>query len=110
MTNPSQSATDSWPADEDEQYQEPPEDAYPIPDRQIPVSEALIRSVIDSLERVEDFIRGHANPSVHQDLRHYAQTQGWHPATGPEAFLDSIALGAHSLTRVLTAESRPPQA
>ncbi|HZN71714.1 MAG TPA: hypothetical protein VFC00_08555 [Micromonosporaceae bacterium] len=110
MTNPSQSATDSRPADEDEQYQEPPDDAYPIPDRQIPVSEALIRSVIDSLERVEDFIRRYANPSVHQDLRHYAQTQGWHPATGPEAFLDSIALGAHSLAHVLTAERRPPQA
>jgi hypothetical protein len=86
----------------DEEYHEPPADAYPMPDRPILVSQELIRSTIDSLERTEEFFRHHANPSTREALRAYAQTQGWHPATGPEAFLDGIAFAAHSLRLALT--------
>jgi hypothetical protein len=104
MTNAQQSTTDSGLTGEDSQYQEPPADAYPAPDRQIHVSADLIRSTIDSLERIEDFLRRYASPSVREDLRTYAQAQDWHPTTGPEALLDSIAITAHSLTRALTAD------
>ena len=102
MTSTQQSTTDSRPDREDSQYQEPPAEAYPAPDRPVLVSEALIRSTIDSLQRIEDFLRHHTNPTVRGDLRAHAEGQGWHPAAGPEAFLDGIALGAYGLSLVLT--------
>lgn len=112
MTTLPQSTTDGYPDGEDDQYLDHPDDAYPTPDRQIPASAALVRAAIDSLQHVEEFLRHYANPSVHDDLRAYAQAQRWHPGTGPEAFLDGIALDAHSLTRALHAtgreESNPP--
>jgi hypothetical protein len=82
---------------DDNQYQPPPADADPTPDRHIPIPEALLRSTIDSLEHLDEFLRRHANPTIREDLRAYAVSQGWHPVTGPNAFLDIIGLLAHSL-------------
>jgi hypothetical protein len=101
-------STDRFAADdsvnvfsEDDQYQEPPADANPH-HRQVLVSEALLCSTIDSLARIDEFFRRYANPSVHNDLRTYAQAQGWHPITGPGAFLDAIAFRAHHLSHTIT--------
>jgi hypothetical protein len=91
---------------EDNQYQPPPADADQALDRQTPVSEALLRSTIDSLEHLDEFLRRHANPSIREDLRAYAISQGWHPITGPNAFLDTISLLAHSLAHATTRPER----
>lgn len=48
-------------------------------------------------------MRRHANPSVREDLRAYAEAQGWHPTAGPEALLDGIGFAAYNLTAALTA-------
>jgi hypothetical protein len=90
---------------EDDQYQQPPTDAAPAPDRQALVSQALLRSTIDSLQRLDEFFRRYTNPSIREDLRAYALAQGWHPITGPEAFLDTIAFLAHSLSHAITDEA-----
>ena len=87
---------------EDDQYQQPPTDTDLAPDRQALVSEALLRSTINSLERLDEFFRRYTNPSIREDLRTYALAQGWHPITGPEAFLDAIAFLAHSLSLAVT--------
>ncbi|MEV0128954.1 hypothetical protein AB0H83_10850 [Dactylosporangium sp. NPDC050688] len=79
----------------------PPDNTHPPPDKLIPVPETLIRSTIDSLERLDEFFRRYASPGLRQDLRAYAQAQGWHPTTGPGALLDAIAFGAHALTHAL---------
>lgn len=99
MTSTAQFAADDGvvAVSEDDQYQEPPADAYP-PDRQVLVSESLLRSTIDSLERIDEFFRRYANPSIREDLGAYALAQGWHPIAGPGAFLDAIAFGVRSLT------------
>jgi hypothetical protein len=79
----------------------PTNDVDPTPDKQIPVSETLIRSTIDSLEHIDEFFRRYASPALRDDLHAYAQAQGWHPTAGPGAFLDAIAFGAYALTHTL---------
>jgi hypothetical protein len=101
MTSTAQFAADVVVVSEDDQYQEPPADTYP-PDRHVLISEALLRSTIDSLEGIDEFFRHYANPSIRADLRAYALAQGWHPSTGPGAFLDAIAFGVRSLTLAIT--------
>lgn len=103
MTSTAQFAAEDGVAvvSEDDQYQEPPADAYP-PDRQVLVSESLLRSTIDSLEQIDEFFRRYANPSIRGDLRAYALAQGWHPTAGPGAFLDAIAFGLRSLDLAIT--------
>jgi hypothetical protein len=103
MTSTAQFAADDGVVvvSEDDQYRQPPADAYP-PDRQVLVSEPLLRSTIDSLERIDEFFRRYASPSIREDLHAYALAQGWHPTTGPGAFLDAIAFGVRSLTLAIT--------
>jgi hypothetical protein len=78
-----------------------PNDTDPTPDALIPVPETLIRSAVDSLERIYEFFRRYAGPALRNDLRAYAQAQRRHPTTGPGALLDAIAVGAHALAHAL---------
>ena len=79
----------------------PHDPGHPTPDELIPIPETLIRSTIDSLEHLDEFLRRYASPALRNDLRVYAQAQGWHPTTGPGAPLDAVAFGAHTLTHAL---------
>lgn len=86
--------------DVNDEFLEPGE-VFPTPERQILLPESLLAGAAELLQRIEDFLHHYANPGVADDLRSYAQAQGWHPIAGPGSFLDSIAFTAGALTRSL---------
>ena len=111
MTQPpiQPSTTDSCDdVDEDMAYTDPPEDAYPEPEKPVVVSDRVLASTIETLNRFEDFFRHHASPAVHAELRAYVLTLGWHPVCGHEALLDDLGFDALALQWALTPTTAAP--
>src|ERR1700755_1832359 len=59
---------------------------------------AAARATIVTLQRFEEFFRGHASPAVHAELRAYCATLCWHPVCGAQALLDDLGLTALPLS------------
>jgi hypothetical protein len=89
-------------------HTERPAHTYPEPEQPVVVPDRVVTSTIDTLTRFEEFLRHHASPTVHAELRTYAITQGWHPVSGTEALLDDLGLDAHALYLALTPTTATP--
>ena len=61
-----------WPTDE---YQEPPDDAFPAPEPPVAVPAAVIASTLQTLNLFDDFFRRHASTATRTELRAFAALQ-----------------------------------
>jgi hypothetical protein len=87
-----------------------PDDAYPLPDEPpVAVLAAVVASIIETLNRFEEFFCHHASAAVHAEVRTFCVAQGWHGVCGAEALLDDLGWGALSLSRALRAAETPHQ-
>jgi hypothetical protein len=89
----------------------PPEDAIGgdgQPGPRVGLSADAARGTVESLLRLEEFFRRHADQEVHAQLRAYCAGLGWHPACGADALLDRLGLHAWSLQQALDAAEAAP--
>jgi hypothetical protein len=80
-----------WPTDE---YQEPPDDAFPAPEPPVAVPAAVIASTLQTLNLLDDFFRRHASTATRTELRAFAALQGWDPVQGAEILIEGLGLDA----------------
>lgn len=86
----------SWPVDE---YQEPPDDAFPPPQPPVTVPAAVVASTLATLNLLDEFLRRHASTATRADLQAFAARHGWDPVQGAETIIEGIGLDARSLVR-----------
>jgi hypothetical protein len=84
----------SWPIDE---YQEPPDDAFPPPQPPVTVPAAVVASTLQTLNLLDEFFRGHASAATRTELQAFAALHGWDPVQGAETLIEGIGLDALSL-------------
>lgn len=83
-----------WPTDE---YQEPPDDAFPPEEPPVAVPAAVVASTMQTLNLLDGFFRRHASTATRTELRVFAGRQGWDPIHGAEVLIEGIGLNALSL-------------
>jgi hypothetical protein len=85
-----------WPTDE---YQEPPEDAFPAPEPPVAVPAAVIASTLRTLNLFDEFFRRHATTATRTELRAFAALQGHRdPVQGAQTLIEGLGLDALRLT------------
>ncbi len=85
-----------WPDDE---YQQPPDDAFPPQQPPIPVPPEVVASTLQTLNLLDEYFRLHASTATRAELRAFARRQGWDPVQGAEVIIEGIGLDALALTR-----------
>lgn len=83
-----------WPTDE---YQEPPDDAFPPPQPSVSVAAAVVASTLRTLNLLDEFFRRHTGAATHAELQAFAALHGWDPLQGAETLIEGIGLDALSL-------------
>jgi hypothetical protein len=83
-----------WPIDE---YQEPPDDAFPPPQPPVAVPAAVVASTLATLNLLDEFLRRHASQATRAELQAFAALHGWDPIQGAETIIEGIGLDALSL-------------
>ena len=79
-----------------DEYTEPPEDVRREMERTITLTVASARTILHTLQHLDEFLRCHASPAVRAELDVSCTAQGWSATCGTAAFVDSI--GLHALT------------
>jgi hypothetical protein len=84
-----------WPAEE---YQEPPDDTFPPAQPPVAVPAAVVASILETMNLLDEFFRRHASTTTRAELRAFAALQGWDPVQGAEVLIEGIGFNARSLT------------
>ncbi len=82
-----------------DEYQQPPDDAFPATGPPVAVPAAVIASTLRTLHLLDEFFRRHTSTTARTELRAFAALQGWDPIQGAETLIEGIGLHALSLTR-----------
>lgn len=84
----------TWPTNE---YQEPPDDAFPPEEPPVAVPAAALASTMEALNLLDEFFRLHVSTATRAELRVFAGHQGWDPVQGAAVLIDGIGLNALGL-------------
>jgi hypothetical protein len=88
--------TKPWPIEE---YQEPPDDTSAPEQPPVLVPAAVVGSVLETLNLLDEFFRDHASPTAQAELTAYAALHGWNPQQGAQLIIESVGLHTANLTR-----------
>jgi hypothetical protein len=83
-----------------DEYQEPPDDAFPPEQPPMLMPADVVTSTLETLNLLDEYFRRHASPTARADLRAFAARQGCgDPDQGAQIIIEGIGINALALTR-----------